>query len=284
MTLQWKVPHPSLQDREPPLVMGILNVTPDSFSDGGRYSTVDEAVARAWEIAEQGADILDIGGESTRPGSDPVPLEEERKRVVPVVQMLVRRSFPIPISVDTTKSEVARECLAAGARVVNDTSALRDDERMGAVAAQAGAAVTLMHRLGPPKTMQENPSYTDVVEEVTEFLRERVGYAIGAGIARERLIVDPGIGFGKRLEDNLALLGNLGRISRSLGMPVLVGASRKRFIGMLLVDAPVEERLEGSLASVAAAVWQGAEVVRVHDVVETLRFLRVLEPIRRAGK
>jgi dihydropteroate synthase len=264
--------------------MAILNVTPESFSDGGRYASAREAVARAWEVVEQGANLLDVGGESTRPGSDPIAPDEERARVLPVIRELVEGGYPIPIGIDTTKADVARACLDAGARILNDVSALRDDPAMLDVAARSGAAVILMHRLGTSKTMQVDPVYRDVVGEVAAFLAERVRVAIKGGVARERLLVDPGIGFGKTVEHNLALIGTLDRIAAAAGVPVMLGASRKRFLGALLGNAASGERLEGSLAAVAAAAWQGAEVVRVHDVWETARLLRVLRPILAARK
>jgi len=260
--------------------MGILNVTPDSFSDGGRFATTREAVAHAWEVSEQGADLLDIGGESTRPGSDPVPADEELARVEPVIQDLVRNGYPLPISIDTSKAAVAHACLDAGACILNDVTALRGDPAMPGVVAQSAAALILMHMLGTPRTMQKDPRYDDVVAEVSAFLDERVRFALNQGISRDRILVDPGIGFGKTLEHNLALIGALDRIAAAAGAPVLLGASRKRFLGTLLDDAPPDQRIEGSLAAVAAAAWQGAEVVRVHDVRETVRFLRVLRPIR----
>jgi dihydropteroate synthase len=261
--------------REIPLdrtrVMGIVNVTPDSFADGGRWLAAEAAVAHGLALAEQGADILDVGGESTRPGAAAVPLDEELRRVVPVVRELARQTT-VPVSVDTSKAEVARQALAAGACLVNDVTALAGDPAMRAVVAAAGAGAVLMHMRGTPRDMQREPRYDDVVAEVQAALAEHLAAACRAGIARASLLVDPGIGFGKTLQHNLALLAGLPRLA-ALG-PVLVGASRKRFVGEL-TGAPVEARLAGSLA---AAVWcaqQGAAVVRVHDVRETCDALRV---------
>ena len=260
------------------LIMGILNVTPDSFSDGGRYTTVEAAVAHAERLAAEGADILDIGGESTRPGADPVPLEEELHRVIPVIEA-VRKALPeICISVDTYKARVAREALEAGADVINDVSALRFDPEMAAVAAQAGAPVVLMHMKGTPKTMQQNPTYQDVVREIVAFLEERIAFAVSQGIARERIIVDPGIGFGKRPEHNTEILRRLGEL-RELGRPILLGTSRKSFLGAL-TRRPVEERLEETIASVVVGVLHGADIVRVHDVAPLEHALAVADAVR----
>jgi len=265
-----------------PWVMGILNVTPDSFSDGGRFASFEAAVARAWQIAREGAQILDLGGQSTRPGSESVPLEEELARVVPVMRELALQDYPLPISVDTSKAAVARACLELGARVINDVTALRGDPEMPALARESGAAVILMHMLGEPRTMQEAPRYGDVVEEVAAFLRERREFAIRAGVAPGRILLDPGIGFGKRLEHNLALLRGVAELrARCGGAPLMIGASRKRFIGELFNGAPVDQRLEGSLAAAGAAIAGGAEGVRVHDVAETVRFLRAQTAIAR---
>ncbi len=264
-------------------VMGILNVTPDSFADGGRYPDVDAAVARGVEMARQGASIVDVGGESTRPGAAAVSAAEELDRVLPVVRGLRQRT-PVPISIDTYKAEVARRALDEGADMVNDISALRFDPAMAGLVAAEDVPVVLMHMQGRPRTMQVAPRYDDVVREVADFLRERVAHAVKSGVGPERIVVDPGIGFGKGLEHNLALLRHL-RALGELGRPVLVGLSRKSFIGRIEEAAPAGPagRLEGSLAGAAAAVLAGAHMVRVHDVAETLRAVRVADAVRGAS-
>ncbi len=259
------------------LIMGILNVTPDSFSDGGRYTTVEAAVAHAQRLVEEGADILDIGGESTRPGADPVPLDEELRRVIPVVQA-VRQALPeVCISVDTYKARVAREALESGADMINDVSALRFDPEMASVVAEGDVPVVLMHMKGTPKTMQQNPTYGDVVREILAFLRERIEFAVSQGIARDRIIVDPGIGFGKRPEHNTEILQRLGEL-RELGRPILLGTSRKSFLGAL-TKRPVEKRLEETIASVVVGVLRGADIVRVHDVAPMKHALAVADAV-----
>ena len=272
--------HGQVDMRSRTAVMGILNVTPDSFSDGGRHADVELAVARGVEMAGQGASIVDVGGESTRPGAAPVSAAEELERVAPVVREL-RRRIDVPISIDTYKEEVARGALAAGADMVNDVSALRFDPAMAGLVAREGVPVVLMHMKGRPRTMQIAPRYRDVVGEVAAFLRERVAFAEGSGIAAERIVVDPGIGFGKDLDHNLTLLRSLGTLA-SLGRPVLVGLSRKAFLGRLQETAGPESRLAGSLAGASAAVLAGAHMVRVHDVLETCRAVRVADAIRGA--
>ena len=257
-----------------PLIMGILNVTPDSFYDGGRYARLDAALRRVEVMVREGVDIVDVGGESTRPGADPVPLEEELERVIPVVEA-VRARFDVPISVDTTKAPVAEEALKRGANWINDVSALRFDPEMIAVARRFSAPVVLMHMKGTPRTMQKNPTYTDVVEEVHAFLQERVAYARRNGVTK--ILVDPGIGFGKRLEHNLALLHHVDRFA-DLG-PVLIGVSRKSFIGMLGAGDTPGERLEGTLAAAAWCFLKGVRVFRVHDVASHRKFLKVLQAI-----
>jgi len=258
------------------LIMGVLNVTPDSFSDGGLFLRPDDALRRAEEMASEGADLIDIGGESSRPGAEPVPLEEELRRVLPVVREVARR-LPLPISVDTYKAEVARKALEEGASIVNDISALRFDPKMAEVVADHRAPVVLMHMKGTPRDMQRNPYYEDVVGEVEAFLKERRKAAVRAGIPEGNIILDPGIGFGKRVEDNLQLLKHLDRLV-ALGNPVLVGTSRKSFIGAVL-DLPVEERLEGTLATLVLAVAKGAKLLRVHDVRPAVRAVRMAEAI-----
>jgi dihydropteroate synthase len=260
--------------------MAVLNLTPDSFSDGGRFRDVDHAVHGALEMVHEGADIVDIGGESSRPGSDPVPLEEELHRVSSVVEKLA--GIPVPISVDTTKSEVARRCLDLGASIINDISALRNDPKMAEVVRQYGAGIVLMHMRGVPATMQDDPYYTDVVKEVYDFLQSRTEAAVNSGIDPDRIAVDPGLGFGKRLEDNLILLQQLSLFS-GLGRPLVVGPSRKGFLGSLL-QRPVLEREWGTAAAVAVAVLNGANVIRVHAVAEMRQVIRVAQSIRAAGQ
>jgi len=260
------------------LIVGILNVTPDSFSDGGRFLSPDAAVERALAMEREGADIIDVGGESSRPGAEPVPVEEELRRVLPVLERL-RGKLRIPISIDTTKAEVAEVALRAGASIVNDISALRFDPAMAPVVAEFGAGLVLMHMLGTPKTMQQDPHYEDVVTEVRDFLAERALYAQSQGIPREAIAVDPGVGFGKTVEHNLEILRRLSELAE-LGFPVLVGPSRKSFIGAVL-GLPVEERLEGTLAACAVAVVRGADILRVHDVREVRRAADLALHLRR---
>lgn len=260
-----------------PLIMGIVNVTPDSFYDGGRYNLPDRAVARAVELVEQGADILDVGAESTRPGANPVSLEDEMARLIPVITDLVRR-VTVPISVDTTKASVAQSALDAGAAIVNDVSALRWDPAMASVVARSGAAVVLMHMQGTPQTMQQGPQYGDVTNEVVSFLDGRIQAAGAAGISRTNIILDPGIGFGKLLKHNLELLNRLSDLTK-LGRPVLVGPSRKAFIGQL-IDRPVEHREWGTAAVVALAVDRGASILRVHDVAMMAEVVKVAAAMR----
>lgn len=267
--------HPSRR----PWVMGIVNLTPDSFSDGGRLRDVDAAVAHALRLVEEGADILDLGGESSRPGARPVPLDEERQRVLPVLRAL-RPRVTVPISIDTTKAGLASPALDAGADMINDISALRFDPDMPRVLADSACSVVLMHMQGEPRTMQESPRYDDVVREVGAFLQERATFAEECGIDRSRLFFDPGIGFGKRLQDNLALLQQLGRLRRSAG-PLVVGASRKRFLGELLGENDPLRRLEGNLAVCAWCQAQDVDVVRVHDVGATRGLLTVLQAMMR---
>ena len=260
-----------------PSVWGILNVTPDSFSDGGRYRDPDHATRRGWDLAAAGADVLDIGGESTRPGAAPVPLEEERSRILPVVQALAGRAGAPRLSIDTRNAAVARGALEAGAAIVNDVSAGLHDPALLEVVAEHGAEIVLMHMRGDPQTMQDGPRYDDVVEEVLAWLLERAAVAEATGIARSRIWLDPGIGFGKTLEHNLDLLRHLERFT-ALPHRILLGTSRKSFLGNL-TGRDVGDRLAGTLATVARARQAGVAAVRVHDVRPTHDLLAVLDAI-----
>jgi dihydropteroate synthase len=248
-----------------PLVMGVVNVTPDSFFDGGRYFDLQRAVDHALRLIDSGADIVDVGGESTKPGSLPVPIDEELRRIGPVIEK-VRAASDVFISIDTMKHEVAREALALGADMVNDVSGLMFDAEMAAVVRDTGAYAVVMHMRGMPKDMQESPCYDDVIGEIRAFFAERIGRLEQEGIDTKRIILDPGIGFGKRLEDNLRIIKMLGQF-KALGRPLLVGTSMKSFIGKV-TGGSMEERRIGTLASVAIALWNGADMVRVHDVAE----------------
>jgi dihydropteroate synthase len=254
-----------------PLVMGIVNVTPDSFSDGGQFLDADAAIAHGRELMAEGADILDIGGESTRPGAEPVDADEEIRRVIPVIEALTADGARI--SIDTTKAEVARRALDAGATIVNDVSAFRFDPELPAVVAEAGATCVLMHMLGEPRTMQKDPRYDEVVADVKHFLEERIAYARGAGVGERNIWVDPGIGFGKTLDHNLELIARLDEIA-AIGRPVVFGASRKSFLGKL-TGRQVDERLAGTIAANIIAHERGARVFRVHDVAPTVDALKV---------
>ncbi len=255
-------------------LMGVVNVTPDSFSDGGLFLDAEAAIAHGHELAEQGAEILDVGGESTRPGAEEVSVEEERARVEPVVAGLAGAAT---VSIDTSKLDVAQSALDAGATIVNDVTALRHDPEIGALCAERNAGLILMHMQGDPRTMQENPAYGDVVDDVRAFLAERMQVALDAGVAEGKVWLDPGIGFGKTLEHNLELLRRLGEL-RELGRPLVVGASRKSFIGKI-DGSEVNDRLGGSIASSVLAAAEGADVLRVHDVAEVAQALRVGEAI-----
>jgi dihydropteroate synthase len=278
--LVWRVGDLELDCAERTLIMGIINVTPDSFSDGGRFLDHRAAVEHAMGMVDDGADIVDVGGESTRPGSDPVSPEEERDRVVPVIETLASK-VPVPISVDTRKPAVVKAAVDAGAVIVNDVSGGRDPAMFRVVEA-ARVGIVLMHMKGEPKTMQQRPHYDDVVGEVHEYLRERIEAATFAGIDPSRLCIDPGIGFGKDLQHNLAILRHVDALL-DLGRPVLVGPSRKRFIGTLL-DLPEDERVEGTAAAVAWVAARGAHIVRVHDVKEMVRVVRMIDAIARADR
>jgi dihydropteroate synthase len=260
-----------------PAIMGVVNVTPDSFSDGGRFLAADAALEQALTLVREGASIVDIGGESTRPGSELVPLDEELRRVLPVVEALAG-SVGVPISVDTMKAEVARRALAAGATIINDVSAFRFDDAMVDAVVESGCPVCLMHMKGQPKTMQDDPRYDDVVDEVLRFLEERMAFALARGVREAQIVVDPGIGFGKTVAHNLALLDGLDRLC-SLGRPVLLGASRKRFLGAVLGAEPAD-RIIGTVATTVIGYLAGAQIFRVHDVKPNFEALRVALAVR----
>jgi dihydropteroate synthase len=267
------------------LVMGILNVTPDSFSDGSQFSSLDQALAHAEQMITEGADIIDVGGESTRPGAAPVTAEEEIERVVPVIEALANRT-DIPISIDTTKALVARAALAAGAAIVNDISALRFDFHIADEVAQAGAGLVLMHSRGTPITMHRLPPVADIMKEVITSLGSSITMAERRGVKREAIAIDPGIGFGKSQEQNLELIAKLDQLAAAFpDLPLLIGTSRKSFIGRLLADesgepAPVSERLHGTLATIAVAASRGVSIVRTHDVKPARDVLRIIDVIR----
>lgn len=277
MSFEWAAAG---RDR-PVLVMGVLNTAPDSFSDGGRFTDPEAAVAHGVRMQNEGADVVDVGGESTRPGAQPISTEEELSRVLPVVERLVHE-LRVPLSVDTSKAQVAEAALERGVRIVNDPTALRGDPDMAQVVRKHDAGLVVMHMLGTPATMQHEPRYEDVVREVCSFLKERLHAAQEAGIRRERIVLDPGIGFGKTVEHNLELIRGLGQL-RQLGQPVLVGPSRKRFIGTLL-DLPVDQRVEATIAACVAAVINGADAVRVHDVKPVRRAVDLAVHLRSRGR
>jgi dihydropteroate synthase len=276
---EWHLADQILHLGQRPLVMGIINVTPDSFSDGGSLARAEAAVTRGLTLVQEGTDLLDIGGESSRPGAVPVPLEEELRRVLPVVEQLAPQ-VSVPLSVDTYKAETARACLAAGARIINDITGLAGDSAMPEVVREAGAGVILMHMQGTPATMQLEPHYEDVVGDISRFFEERLQVLADLGIARERIVLDPGIGFGKTLDHNLEILARLKEFQH-LGRPVCLGVSRKRFVGEVR-KRPVQQRLAGSLAAVLHAMSRGAvQIVRVHDVAETCDAVNLFEAIQR---
>jgi dihydropteroate synthase len=281
--MEWKIARRVLACGERTLVMGVLNVTPDSFSDGGRFSSTELARARAEEMIAEGADIIDVGGESTRPGAEAVSAGEEVRRVVPVVRELTN-SANVPVSVDTTKAAVARAAVEAGAEIINDVSALRFEPEVADVAAGAGAGLVLMHSRGDAGTMHGLAPVADIMAEVTDSLRRSIAEAERRGVPRECLALDPGIGFGKSLEQNVLLIARLDELARALaGFPLLVGTSRKSFLGRLLGGAPIEERLHGTMATVTAAVLRGAHIVRVHDVKAAVETVRVADAITKAA-
>jgi len=260
----------------PALVMGVVNITPDSFSDGGKYFDTNAAVARALELVAQGAEILDIGGESTRPGARPVNEAEELRRVIPVIEKLAAK-VKIPLSIDTVKPSVAHAALQAGASIVNDVAANRDDDAMRRVVAECQAGYVCMHAQGSPQTMQENPVYADVVREVGDFLRDRLKKLNACGVFADQVVLDVGIGFGKTVEHNLQLLANLHRFT-TMSRPLLIGVSRKSFIGKLS-GADLNERLPASLACACLAIQSGAHIIRAHDVAETVQAVRMTETV-----
>lgn len=259
--------------------MGVLNVTPDSFSDGGKFFKLKDAKRQALKMAGEGADIIDVGGESTRPGSKEIPLEEELKRVIPLIKDLVK-SINVPISIDTYKSEVAQRALDIGAEMINDISALRFDKHMANVASKYQAGLILMHIQGTPKNMQQSPHYDDLIGEIKDYFRQSIKLAEESGVKENKIVIDPGIGFGKTVEHNLKILKNLSEFEE-LGKPIMVGTSRKSFIGKVL-DLPAEQRLEGSLASLAVSILNGANLVRVHDVKESVGVARLVDAIVRS--
>ncbi len=265
-------------------IMGILNTTPDSFSDGGKYLTYDDAVSHGFDLIEEGADILDIGGESSRPFSEPVSADEEMERVIPVIEKIAGK-IDVPISIDTTKAVVAKEAIKAGASIINDISALNHDPDMAGVAAASNVPVILMHMKGKPKTMQINPEYNDLIQEISDFLIQRVDFAVRAGIKKGNIILDPGIGFGKTVEHNLLLIKHLKKI-HDLGFPVLMGPSKKSFVQKILSDmngknitASSVKTGQATLAAVAACVMNGAHIVRVHDVAAVKPLIQIIDAI-----
>jgi dihydropteroate synthase len=279
----WKIGDQVVDLSRQGMIMGVLNVTPDSFSDGNAFFECDAAVERGIQMQAEGADIVDVGGESTRPGAEPVSAKEELKRVIPVIEKL-RAKIDIPISIDTSKSEVARAALDAGASIVNDVTAGRGDEKMLPLAAQRNAAVVLMHMQGEPRTMQKNPEYGDVVREVADFFRQQYDRALECGVDPMTLAFDPGIGFGKTLEHNLSLLGNLEQLrvddpSRTGSRPLMVGVSRKSFLGKLVGSNEMHDRLGPTIALTAILRTRGADILRVHDVKENVAALRTVEGI-----
>ena len=278
--MYWRTSRREIDCSSRALVMAILNVTPDSFSDGGQLLTVDDSLRRAEMSVAEGADILDIGGESTRPGSSRISVDEETRRVVPAVEAIAKR-FDVAVSVDTSKAEVARRALAAGAEIINDISGLRFDERIGDVAAATGAGLALMHSRGDFEEMHKQPEVADILNEVADGLRAAIAKAKSFGVADECIALDVGIGFGKTRDQNLELLAKLDRLTAEFSeRPMLIGTSRKSFIGKLLNDAPVDERLAGSIAAATVAIWNGANIIRVHDVKESAEAVTIIRSLR----
>jgi dihydropteroate synthase len=276
----WLTSSLQMPMRRRPLVMGILNVTPDSFSDGGRHADPDDAIAAAVRMADEGADLLDIGGESTRPGSQPVSADEQIRRVLPVIDGIVSRKLPVTLSIDTTSARVGQVALDAGANFLNDISGGRDDTGMLPLAGSRGVPIVLMHMQGTPATMQDNPSYADVTADIAAFLSDRLAAARAADVKEEQIILDPGIGFGKTLHHDLSILHDLSRVGM-LGRPILVGVSRKKFIGFLNRQPAANQRVMGTAGAVAWCVTQGVSIVRVHDVKEIAQTVRVVDAIMR---
>jgi dihydropteroate synthase len=277
MKLTWK--NFSFDFSKKTYIMGILNVTPDSFADGGIYFDKSSAIERAYQIVEEGADIIDIGGESTRPGSEPISIKEELKRTIPVIEAISEK-IKVPISIDTYKSEVAKAALDAGASMVNDISGLRFDLKMPGIASDYKVPVVIMHIKGKPQDMQQNPVYEALIPEIIDYIRMGIIMATRAGVSEDKIIIDPGIGFGKTFDHNLEIINNLHEFT-FLEKPILVGPSRKAFIGKILGDTPATERLEGTAAAVAISIVQGANIVRVHDVKEMLKVAKVSDAIKR---
>jgi len=277
MKLTWR--NFSLDFSKRTYIMGILNVTPDSFSDGGLYFDKSSAIERAYQIVEEGADIIDIGGESTRPGSEPISIKEELKRTIPVIEAISKK-IKVPISIDTYKSEVAKVALDAGASMVNDISGLRFDPKMPDVVSEFKVPVVIMHIKGKPQDMQQNPVYDALIPEIIDYFRVGMKTAISAGVSKDKIIIDPGMGFGKTFDHNLEIINNL-REFTFFEKPILVGPSRKAFIGKILGDAPATERLEGTAAAVSISIINGANVVRVHDVKEMVKVAKVADAVKR---
>lgn len=267
------------QDRT--LIMGVLNVTPDSFSDGGEFLSPLPAIEHAYKMIEEGADIIDIGGESSRPGSDPVSIDEEINRILPIIEELID-NISVPLSIDTYKSKVAKKALKLGVEIVNDISGLRSDPEMGKIISEYKAYVIIMHMKGTPKNMQDDPKYDNLLGEIIEFFNRQIQFAVNSGIQKTRIILDPGIGFGKRIADNFVLLNSL-KMLADLGYPLLVGPSRKSFIGLTL-KLPPNQRVEGTSAAVTASILNGAKIVRVHDVKEMKRVVTIADLILRNGQ
>lgn len=277
----WRTARREFDLSKKPLIMGILNVTPDSFSDGGRFLGVEAALRQADKMIAEGADILDIGGESTRPNSRRVSAAEETGRVLPVIAEIERR-FRVPVSIDTSKSDVAARAVEQGAEIINDVSGLRFDPRLGEVAAREKTGLVLMHLRGEFETMHRQPPVSDILKEVADGFRQSVRQAVAAGNEPERICLDPGIGFSKTFEQNLELIAKLDKLCKMFPeFPMLVGLSRKSFIGKILADAPVEQRLAGTLAAGAVSVWNGAAIVRVHDVRETVEMVKVVRELKK---
>jgi dihydropteroate synthase len=281
---KWKIRSRSLPYGRRTLIMGVLNVTPDSFSDGGKFFSIDDAIAHAEQMIAEGADIIDVGGESTRPGSESVSAEEELRRVIPIIER-ISSSSDVPISIDTTKAAVARAALQAGAEIINDISGLRFDSAIADEAAKTGAGLILMHSRGTPKDMQQIPFAENIFADVIEGLHLSISVAEQHGVARESIAIDPGIGFGKSAEQNLELIAGLDQLAREFSdLSIVIGTSRKSFLGKLLGGAPADERLYGTIATVVASVLNGAHIVRVHDVKATVDAVRVADDIRLASR